>query len=325
MYTILNHFKFICAVPAAIVIAMHSAYAQSDTVSTAPCVAEFTSADAIVIAGDRGGYDGFDPSENIEALSIAVRLVSGNACRFAVVISSDGGPNLRTLRGPQGASLGYQLLKSPESRDILINSVEPQRDAVLPIELSTDNPTEVISYFANLPAGQIVKPGSYSGRLTLTLFEVIGVEYEIVTRTETAIRTTVPSKVDVSISLSDRDFDVASTGAKLELGDLSQGARAQAFVQVRSNNDFLVSVQSDRQGALQYNSSNDVFKIPYNFTLSGESIPLNNGVIERAIEGVGPTPSTGNSYRIVVDVPTPTTQRAGVYNDTIRFRVRPAL
>ncbi|MEM9897805.1 MAG: spore coat protein U domain-containing protein [Pseudomonadota bacterium] len=298
------------------------------TPAAAQCVnARFGNANDVVITGDIGGYDGFDPDENIEPTSVAVELLEGSDCTVALAVKSAAGDTRqRTMTTETGDQLSYSLFASESGRTVLLNSIEPQRDSTLTAFLPTTGGETPIPFFVAIPPGQIVRTGSYSDQVTFRLYTVEEGTFTLVSEVPGLIQTDVPEKVDISISITDRDFDINLTTAILDFGELETDETGQAFIRIRSNGDYSLIASSQNGGRLLHEEFGTRAAVSYSGSMSG--IPFRFGEQDASatsLRGKGPTTNSGDAHRVDVRIGDVGSLPAGAYRDIITFSVTPEL
>lgn len=158
--------------------------------------------------------------------------------------------------------------------------------------------------FYSLDAGQFVEPGEYRHTLRITIGERV-----------------VSMPVIVSVEPTMR-FEGDSRGGtqSLDLGDISNGARASSDFFFRTNSAMAITLVSDNHGTLQHERGKQFGRIPYAASISGRSVDLSSGSDTIDIAFVGTSIQSG---RLEVEVPPSPHQYAGRYRDVITLSFIP--
>lgn len=109
-----------------------------------------------------------------------------------------------------------------------------------------------------------------------------------------------------------------SNGARIDLGELSEGRRALgASLYVLSTRGYVIGVSSDNRGQLRFGDTE--WMIPYSLNLGGHDINLATGG-EVRITSRRPR---ADDYGLSIVIGNMAHRRAGEYADTVRFSIAP--
>ncbi|QHL90516.1 hypothetical protein GVO57_06260 [Sphingomonas changnyeongensis] len=168
-----------------------------------------------------------------------------------------------------------------------------------------------------LPAGQ------YTDVVTLRAFALDGgTPVSLGVDTSFTARLIVPASVrilmDGAVTASNERFGLSM----IFLGELSDGAEANANLQIRATSGVRLSVASRNKGVLQHVAvSGDGGAIPYRLTLDGRAIDLRSGpaaLLRQLPGGAG-----RENVRMQINVPPAGARPAGTYRDVLTVTAEP--
>lgn len=165
---------------------------------------------------------------------------------------------------------------------------------------------ETVSFaFYLIEAGQFLPPGEYQHTLRITVGDRV---------------TTLPLSVTVQPTMRFEGETTEGTQV-LDLGDITNGARASSDFFYRTNSAMAITLVSDNRGALQHEAGAAFGRIEYTASISGQTVDLSRAegdTVEFAFSGTGI--QTG---RLEVEVPPSPFQYAGRYRDVITMSFIP--
>lgn len=132
-------------------------------------------------------------------------------------------------------------------------------------------------------------------------------------------RTLVDSSVDLSLARSGEPFNINETAQLIDFGVLSSGEQRGFDLIVRSNNGYVVTMQSENRQVMAHERAPAVADtVSYEVVLNGGAVNLSTGGPVQVLSGTGTTPATGMSFPIEFTVGNLSgAEAAGTYSDVI--------
>ncbi len=282
--------------------------------------------------GGSGGYAVYDPQEYLQTVSFEVRgEATGATCEYFVTLSAgqSGDFNQRKLSEmtnrlnynaytDSGKSGIFKALPTATQSEIIAGS--------FPVAVALTQ-TNTHKFYWTAHPQQVVPAAdtAYSdGNLTLSLYSgllLLGPTLEA-TKTIT-FQARVDSSVDVSLVESGKRFDIGETTQLVDFGTLESGAQRGFDVVVRSNDGYVVTMQSQNQQLLVHSRAPTIGDtVAYNVIFNGGGVDLSTGAPVPVIAGAGTTPATGSAFPIEFTVGTLSGEEAaGTYSDVINVEV----
>ncbi|MBR9825265.1 MAG: hypothetical protein GYB36_05600 [Alphaproteobacteria bacterium] len=158
--------------------------------------------------------------------------------------------------------------------------------------------------FFEIDAGQFVTPGEYRQTWRITIGDN-EMTVPIIVTVEPAIRL---------------EGDSQSGTQALDLGDITNGARASSDFFFRTNSAVAITLVSDNHGTLQHEQGKQFGRIPYSAAISGQAVDLSSGSDTVDIPFSGAAIQSG---RLEVEVAPSPHEYAGRYRDVITMSFIP--
>ncbi len=285
----------------------------------------------VTFAGASGGYNVYDPARYLQTVTFQVQAeATGVTCQYFVALSKgqSGDFNRRTLI--QSAKVltynvftdaGKTVLKAPPSaaqNEVIAGS--------FPVAVALTQ-TNHHKFFWTINPQQIVPvQGMHYVDANLSLDLYSGTLLTSPTRVASAavtFRTLVDSSVDLSLVRSGAPFNINDTAQLIDFGVLSSGEQRGFDLIVRSNNGYVVTMQSlNRQVMVHERAPAVADTVSYQVVLNGGALDLSTGAPVQVLSGTGTTPATGTSFPIEVTVGNLSgSEAAGTYSDVIDVTV----
>ncbi|MBI3897176.1 MAG: spore coat protein U domain-containing protein [Gammaproteobacteria bacterium] len=282
--------------------------------------------------GGSGGYAVYDPQEYLQTVSIEVRgEATGATCEYFLTLSAgqSGDFNQRKLSEmvnklnynaytDGGKSGVFKALPTATQSEIISGS--------FPVAVALTQ-TNTHKFFWVIHPQQVV-PASGTpytdGNLTLSLYSGLLLLNPTLEATKTiTFRAHVDSSVDVSLVESGKRFDISETTQRVDFGTLESGAQRGFDVVVRSNNGYVVTLQSQNRQLLTHTRAPTIADVvPYSVIFNGGGVDLSTGAPVQVIANTGTTPATGIAFPIEFTVGTLSgDETAGTYSDVINVEV----
>ena len=279
--------------------------------------------------GGSSGYEVFDSSEYIQTVNFQV---NGGAsivgCNYFVVLSAgqSGNVNQRTMSASD--TLNYNVYVDSGKNNILKDISNASSNEVIsgsfPLILGL-NQTNNHSFYWTINPEQIVNPATYSDNsLTLSLYSgLILSSYTLAGTTSITFQATVVSSVDLSLVDNGAAFNISDTTQTVDFGTLETAEQQVFDVVIRSNDGYLVTMQSTNNEVLRHESYPTVSDtVNYSLTFNSGAIDLSSGSeVQVTSNNGGTTSATGTSFPVQVTVGTVSSPAAGTYSDVINVNV----
>jgi hypothetical protein len=194
---------------------------------------------------------------------------------------------------------------------------DPGGQLGLPVRLQPGERTSV-RLAIRVPAGQIVRSGSYKDLVDLDLFDRDGRRMDNTKSLPTELRVAARTQINVSGAAS--SFGSSAGAGQVHFEQLTPGANRRLFVQLWSNSSAKVSVKSENQGRLVNRALGPQAVIPYSLVIDGERADLVRG---SKLRRRPPITLDGASYEVRLQIEPFGASFAGTYRDTITLTVEP--
>lgn len=243
-------------------------------------------------------YDPFSPAETVLQLNLRARAT----CEVDVILRRPSAAH--RIGGVLTYEVSGEGITGGARRDLRIARLGPAREAT--------------SAQLRVTAGQNVGPGRHD-----TTFEVLLREAEggaILDRRDATAMIDVAAKTAISVvGLQPRPLrrfpDSPVRNLAMDFGELETGESQTAYVQVRSNGRYALTLDSENGGALAHNSLAST--ISYEGTLDGAAMDLSG--IGRALGA--PTDLRGRQHALRILIGDVAQKPAGDYADVVTVTV----
>lgn len=242
-----------------------AAAAAQDGPQPEPCQLELATTGSVEWRGLYGrGYDVLEPAEAFEPVTVIVRH-TGAACRFFLTASA--GPGGQQLVGPAGR-LTYDILSEPQGRSVLTADYLGTETSRIYGEFAEGAAEESKALYVAIPVDQFVAGGRYHSTALLRAFRMGASGPELAGEAPLAVTTFVPSVAKANLaSLPD---GVRET--MIDFGDLTVPQTQTLTLQIRTNADISLSLQSSHGGKLVHDAG--FAKLPYMVRMRGQPVNL---------------------------------------------------
>lgn len=262
-------------------------------------------------------YDPFDELRETLDVDLIVRQRGTGACQLAFAVQSLVPGVYREMRGGNvpvryELRLGPQLLQNDLTSPVTVPGSVPGGGRDTPVRLRFE-----------LPPGMLLPAGQYADVLTVRAFDVsTGPPVGLGVDTSFTARLVVPASVrilmDGGVAASNERFGLSM----IFLGELSNGAQADATLQIRATSGVRLSIVSRNRGVLQHLSvPGDAGAIRYGLSVDGRPVDLRAG--PAMLNRMPPGGAGRENVRLQISVPRPSAQRAGTYRDTLTVTAEP--
>ncbi|WP_207459659.1 spore coat protein U domain-containing protein [Azospirillum sp. SYSU D00513] len=261
-----------------------------------------------------GRYDPFAGSQPPRSMIFQVRNKDKDRCSFGVGIDRGQNGN-RRMQG--GGFLAYEVV-GPDNRPAADAPSGPG-NGLLAGTVGDDD--AVVTVWAAIAAGQLVEPGRYRDRLTVSLYELSGgqpgqLHDRQTIEVEAEVGSAMQSKLIVGGARGELDGRVAT----LDFGEMRTGDSLSFGVEVAGNTPYAVRLESENGGAFAgVDANNREGRIGYSLSMDGAVLPLGGPV---SMTGGGSS-GAGGSHEHHFEVRVGDTSRAlaGRYADSLTVTV----
>jgi spore coat protein U-like protein len=241
-------------------------------------------------------------------------------CEYFVTIATDGGKkHNRTLSGNGLDKLSFEIYNNSSKSHVIqdISDASSSSDVIEgSISLSGSNSTKQESFFIAIPAGQMVKAGTYSGTLDVKVFEgKVGDTKDDTDTQSVSFSVEVPSIVQASLVDPGGGFDEYDVMQSLDFGELVENDRQDFDIRVRSNAGYSVTWDSENNGNLAHEEGGKDDKIPYKLYANGKEKKASGKSSISSKKAV--TDKSGEVHSISVKIGSFKHVKSGTYQDTI--------
>ena len=286
----------------------------------------------VTFEGGSGGYAVYDPQEYLQTVNFEVRgEATGVTCEYFVTLSAgqSGDFNQRKL-SEMTNGLNYNAYTDSGKSSVLKALPTATQSEIItgsfPVAVALTQ-TNTHKFFWTIIPQQVV-PASGTpytdGNLTLSLYSGLLFLSPTLEATKTiSFQARADSSVDVSLVESGKRFDIGETTQLIDFGTLESGEQRGFDVVVRSNNGYVVTMQSQNRQLLVHARAPAIGDtVSYNVIFNGGGVDLSTGAPVQVIAGTGTTPATGVSFPIEFTVGTLSGEEAaGTYSDVLIVEV----
>ncbi len=282
--------------------------------------------------GGSGGYAVYDPQEYLQTVSFEVRgEATGATCEYFVTLSTgqSGDFNQRKLAETTNR-LNYNAYTDSGKSSIFKAPPTATQSEVIagsfPVAVALTQ-TNTHKFYWTVDPQQVVPAAGTpytDGNLTLSLYSgQLLLSPKLEASKTITFQARVDSSVDVSLVESGKRFDIGETTQLIDFGTLESGEQRGFDVVVRSNDGYVVTMQSQNQQFLVHSRAPAIRDtVSYSVIFNGGGVDLSTGAPVQIITGTGTTPATGMSFPIEFTVGTLSgNEVAGSYSDIIYVEV----
>lgn len=286
----------------------------------------------VTFGGGTGEYEVYDSLEHMQAISFKV---TGSAsilnCSYFITLEAgaSGNPAQRKMtRGSDSARLNYNAYTTIAKTSILKSKTTAGAGEVItgsfPVLLGV-NQEGNHGFFWTVNPGQVVAAASdrfQDVTLELRLYSglILGISVLEDTKTIT-FRAKAESSVDLSLVDTGGAFNIGDGVQTVDFGTLSSGESLAYDTMVRSNDGYIVTLQSQNSQNMKHTNIPSAL-VPYTLTLSGNALDLSAGNAVEAVSSGNITPVLGDRLPTVFTVGALSgAEPAGDYQDVITVTV----
>ena len=250
-------------------------------------------------------YSTFRPGSNVIDMGISVQQQDCDALSFSFTSDNNG-----MLVGAAG-KVQYRLqTRSGQTIELRGNSLYGAR------ALLEQQPDSRLLLRSLIDPGAFPSPGSYGDRLTLTAYDS-GVA---VSQIRLPISLQVSPEADISFTGTASSGYSANSGGSINFGTLESGEERFAFLFVRSNVNYALSLSSENHGYLVHDrETGNNARIPYSAWL--DQSPLNLAMRSTIHTGAMTPVYQGRAHKLDVRIGNVADKIAGDYHDLILVEV----
>ena len=273
--------------------------------------------------GSPGGYDCFTSAAYPNTVNFTITKIANGRKGYAVTAgpSANTGSYTRKLRSG-GSRLNYQLyttsgmnyaLKAPPTamaNEVLSGSVPGAGGQVIPL-----------SFVFFIPPGQVVPPGTYTDRITISIYDAYNSVGSPQATKIITIRAGVVAGAAMSIVPTGAPFNASRPQYTLNFGMLSTGQRQSCDVLIKQNNNCTVYYSSANRGVLKQVPIPTTDQIPYSCMAAGSMLDLSQAGRISLPPGISPGPD-GARYPVSITIGNVGNATAGTYEDQITITVQ---
>lgn len=282
--------------------------------------------------GGSGGYAVYDPQEYLQTVSFEVRgEATGATCEYFVTLSTgqSGDFNQRKLAETTNRLNYNTYTDSGKSSIFKAPPTATQSETIagsFPVAVALTQ-TNTHKFYWTVDPQQVVPAAGTpytDGNLTLSLYSgQLLLSPKLEASKTITFQARVDSSVDVSLVESGKRFDIGETTQLIDFGTLESGEQRGFDVVVRSNDGYVVTMQSQNQQFLVHSRAPAIRDtVSYSVIFNGGGVDLSTGAPVQIITGTGTTPATGMSFPIEFTVGTLSgNEVAGSYSDIIYVEV----
>ena len=276
-------------------------------------------------ASGAGGYQVFDPVEQMQTIQVSVANAGKGTCSYFVAVSAGNSGVFTEREMRQSATdLGYNLYTDAAKSNIIKDEATATSSEVLSGTVKKYETVVQDAYWI-VAASQVLPPWSgayYDDDLVFSLYlGTIGHSPDLIEERTVRLQSQVASSVELSLVDSGGGFDGADTTQLLDFGLMSTGASLGFDLRVRTNDGYAVSMQSENSQVMEHVLPSQPSTVPYTITVDGSSADLSSGSPVEVASGTGSTDAEGDSLPILVTLGDVTDRTAGNYQDLITITV----
>jgi spore coat protein U-like protein len=223
----------------------------------------------------------------------------------------------RYLMNSSGDTIQYNIYQASGYNNVLVelSDVSQTSEAIWGWTLSK-NVSYSNQYYLQVLADQnsTYPSGVYTDTIPVRLYSGLPFNDPVLEDIKN-IQITLSIMSDISLSLVDvgSPFDPADTHQTMDFGELTTGESLEADLKVLSNSGYRVYMESENEGKLKNLTENTT--IDYDLYVNGRKKRLNRR--RRVAQGRNSTPTTGDNYRLRVQIGNVSGAKAGTYTDNI--------
>lgn len=277
-------------------------------------------------AGSAGEYNVFDSTEYMQTMNFSVTSTASlGSCRYYVVLTAGGSNNaaqrVMTLSGQP--NLNYNVYTTGHT--VLLPSGSYNGSGVISGSFSSNSfSTNNHSLSWTIAPAQVVHANAARYQdtgLTLGLYAELGVGVYTLNDTKTITFQARPmSSIDLALVDSGAGFNAGDNSQTVSFGNLASGAIMSYDTMIRSNDGYLITMQSANQQALKHTSWSDT--VPYSVLFNGISRNLSSGNVVTVVSDSGVTTALGTRFPTQFTIGTLSgLEPPGTYNDIITLTV----
>ncbi|MXO93867.1 hypothetical protein GRI62_09625 [Erythrobacter arachoides] len=252
------------------------------------------------------GYDVFDTEQSFEIVTVSIRH-EGRACDYFLTGIADTAADTPALSGPAGR-LFYDVMIQPSGPSVLSPDYLGDQLSRVRGRFPRGAGVQTVTLYVDVPPGQFVPGGAYSGRTEFRLFEDDFGSPELADQAVLGIVVPVAS----ALRVESREVGPGQRDLNIDLGDLSQGADHTLDFSIASNARVSTELSSANRGRLAHFANAP--GIPYRVWMGGQALDLSQPLVRQEIVVPGAS-TTALPVRVSVD-PQPGAA-AGDYSDTL--------
>lgn len=255
-------------------------------------------------------YDPFSPAPTVIPFDLTIDNRGASPCEVRLAMHSTPGARFMRAHG----RIQYVITNSS---GVIVRN-DPGSLHGLPVQLSANRKTTV-RLAVRIAPGQIVKSGPYNDRIDLDIFSTSGTQLDKTVGLPAQVR--VQPRAQINISGVDSPFGTGIGASSIDFGTLVPGAERKVYLQLRSNVDARIRIESENKGVMLNRQLQAGAGVPYSLTIDGTLLNLNaTATLQRrpalTLDGV--------NYDMVARVGQFGGRFAGTYKDTVTFVVEPA-
>jgi hypothetical protein len=285
----------------------------------------------VTFEGGIEGYAVYDPQEYLQTVSFQVTgEATGVTCEYFVTLSAGQSGNFNQRKMSEMINtLNYNAYTNAGKGNIFKSLPTATQSETItgsfPVAIALAQTNTHQFYWTIKPQQVVPALGIPYADNTLTLGLYSGLPLSsptLVTSKTITFETHVASSVDVSLVASGAPFDIGETTQLVDFGTLESGEQRGFDVVVRSNNGYVVTMQSQNHQLLVHSRGAAVGTVAYSVVFNGGGVDLSTGAPEQIVSSTGTTPATGTAFPIEFVVGTLSDQEtAGTYSDVIDVEV----
>ncbi len=276
-------------------------------------------------ASGGGGYQVFDPVEQMQTIQVTVENPGKGTCSYFVAVSAgNSGVFTQRVMRQSATDLGYNLYTDAAKSNIIKDEATATSSEVLDGSVKKYE-TDIQDAYWMVAPSQILPPWSgawYEDDLVFSLYlGSVGHSPELKDERTVRLQSQVASSVELSLVDSGAGFDGADTSQLLDFGLMSTGASLGFDLRVRTNDGYAVSMQSENSQVMAHVLPSQTTTVAYSITVDGSSADLSSGSPVEVASGTGSTDAEGDLLPILVTLGEVADQTAGNYQDLITITV----
>jgi hypothetical protein len=221
-----------------------------------------------------GTYDPGTSATN--PIGWSLRLATSEGCSARIQMDGLDAEGILSLQGSDGQSLRLVMAQDASATKHL--PAAPQDFGSVQLNPGQQLNTQL---WAIRAAGQWLSPGTYRGTLRITLLDVSGL---VMLRRDITFVSEVAATVQSSWGLLSSASGI--TAARLDFGELVQGAVRSASLMVRANTSYGMTVESAQHGRLIHQKLPDA-AISYAIILNDRPFDPAHGIAQRFVTTPG--------------------------------------